>query len=101
MKFERRKNVQYRNELKHLITSADRAAICAVMKTVAHLDPHAGEKGYYSIRSLYFDSIADKALREKQDGVNRREKFRIRYYDGNTSVIHLEKKVKKTYKKLN
>ncbi|MBR4290162.1 MAG: polyphosphate polymerase domain-containing protein [Oscillospiraceae bacterium] len=87
--------MQYRNELKHLITSADRAAICAVMKTVAHLDPHAGEKGYYSIRSLYFDSIADKALREKQDGVNRREKFRIRYYDGNTSVIHLEKKVKR------
>lgn len=87
--------MQYRNEIKHLITSADRAAICAVMKVVAQLDPHAQAKGYYTIRSLYFDNMADKALREKLDGVNEREKFRIRYYDGDTSVIHLEKKVKR------
>ena len=65
------------------------------MKTVAKLDPHAQAKGYYTIRSLYFDNMADKALREKLDGVNEREKFRIRYYDGDTSVIHLEKKVKR------
>ena len=87
--------MQYRNELKHLITPGDRAAICASMKTVAKLDPHARDKGYYTIRSLYFDNIADRALREKLDGVNEREKFRIRYYDGDTSVIHLEKKVKR------
>ena len=60
--------MQYRNELKHLITPGDRAAICAVMKTVAQLDPHAQAKGYYTIRSLYFDNMADKALREKLDG---------------------------------
>lgn len=87
--------MQYRNELKHLITPGDRAAICAVMRTVAQLDPHAQSKGFYTIRSLYFDSLSDKALREKLDGVSEREKFRIRYYDGNTDVIHLEKKVKK------
>lgn len=87
--------MQYRNEVKHLIRAGDRAAICAVMKTVAQLDPHAQANGYYTIRSLYFDNIADKALREKLDRVNEREKFRIRYYDGNTSVIHLEKKVKR------
>ncbi|MBQ8555662.1 MAG: polyphosphate polymerase domain-containing protein [Clostridia bacterium] len=86
--------MQYRNEIKHLITPADRAAICASMRVVARLDPHAGDKGYYKIRSLYFDNLADKALREKLDGVNEREKFRIRYYDGDTSRIHLEKKVK-------
>lgn len=87
--------MQYRNEVKHLITPGDRAALCAVMKTVAQLDPHAQAKGHYTIRSLYFDNLSDKALREKLDGVNEREKFRIRYYDGNTSVIHLEKKVKR------
>lgn len=87
--------MQYRNELKHLITPGDRAAICATMKAVARLDPHAGAKGYYTIRSLYFDNISDKALREKIDGVNEREKFRIRYYNGDTSLIHLEKKVKR------
>ena len=87
--------MQYRNEIKHLINAGDRAAICAAMKAVAKLDPHAQKKGYYTIRSLYFDNLADKALREKLDGVNEREKFRIRYYDGDTSVIHLEKKVKR------
>ena len=87
--------MQYRNEVKHLINAGDRAAICASMRAVAKLDPHAREKGYYTIRSLYFDNLSDKALREKLDGVNLREKFRIRYYDGNTSVIHLEKKVKR------
>ena len=85
----------YRSEIKHMIDAGDKAAICANLRAVAHLDPHAGERGYYQIRSLYFDNIADKALREKIDGVSEREKFRIRYYDGNTSVIHLEKKVKR------
>ena len=86
--------MQYRNEIKHIITPADRAMICASMRAVAKLDPHAQEKGRYTVRSLYFDTLDDKALREKIDGVNQREKFRIRYYDGDPSVIHLEKKVK-------
>ena len=85
----------YRNELKHVISAADRAAICANLRAVARLDEYAREKGRYHVRSLYFDNIADRALREKIDGVNEREKFRIRYYNGDTSVIHLEKKVKK------
>ena len=34
------------------------------------------------------------ALMEKINGVNIREKFRIRYYNHDTSVIHLEKKSK-------
>lgn len=65
------------------------------MRVVAQLDSHVGAQGDYLIRSLYFDNLADKALREKIDGVNEREKFRIRYYNGDTSFIHLEKKVKR------
>ena len=86
--------MQYRNELKHVITMADRVSICANMRAVAKLDPHAKDKGSYHIRSLYFDNLYDKALREKLDGVSQREKFRIRYYNGDPSLIHLEKKVK-------
>lgn len=85
----------YRNELKHVIDAGDKAAICANLRAVAKPDMHVGPSGCYQIRSLYFDSITDKALREKIDGVNEREKFRIRYYDGDTSLIHLEKKVKR------
>ena len=43
-------------------------------------DPHAGADGTYRVTSLYFDTPYDSALREKLDGVNRREKFRLRYY---------------------
>lgn len=85
----------YRNEIKHVINAGDKAAICASMRAIAKLDPHAGPNGSYAIRSLYFDNLADCALREKLDGVNEREKFRIRYYNGDSSVIHLEKKVKR------
>ena len=85
----------YRNELKHVIDAGDKAAICANMRAVAKPDPHAGPDGRYLIRSLYFDNIRDRALREKLDGVNEREKFRIRYYNGDPSVMHLEKKVKR------
>ena len=43
---------------------------------------------------MYFDTAQDKALKEKINGLNIREKFRIRYYNNDTSVIHLEKKSK-------
>lgn len=84
----------YRNEVKHIINPADKATLCARLRVVARPDPHAGPGGQYTIRSLYFDNLYDKALREKLDGVNHREKFRIRYYNGDPSLIHLEKKEK-------
>ena len=83
--------VQYRHEWKHEIAFADLLAIRQRLRAVAVPDPHA-QDGKYLIRSLYFDNPDDKALREKVDGVNRREKFRIRYYNGDLSLIHLEKK---------
>ena len=83
----------YRHEWKHEINRADLFAIRARLCAVALSDPHA-TGGKYFIRSLYFDNLSDKALREKIDGVNMREKFRIRYYNGDTSLIRLEKKSK-------
>lgn len=74
---------------------ADLLCIRQRLRAVAEPDPHA-ENGKYLIRSLYFDNSRDKALREKIDGVNLREKFRIRYYNGDPSVIHLEKKSKRS-----
>lgn len=63
------------------------------LEAVMQRDSHAVD-GKYEIRSLYFDTPSDRALREKLDGVNRREKFRIRLYNYDTSVIFLEKKSK-------
>ena len=58
------------------------------------LDKHAGENGQYTIRSVYFDDLKDSALFEKIAGVHHREKFRIRFYNGDTSFISIEKKMK-------
>lgn len=85
---------QYRHEWKHEISFSDRLALQARLGAVCRPDPHA-PGGLYQIRSLYFDTPADRALREKLDGVSRREKFRIRYYNLDASLIHLEKKSKR------
>jgi len=85
--------LDFRHEWKHEINLSDMITIRQRLRAVAKLDVHAVD-GSYFIRSLYFDNPADKALREKIDGVNCREKFRIRYYDHDPSLIHLEKKSK-------
>lgn len=85
----------YRHEIKHIISPADAASIRVNLSAVAKLDPHAAEKGFYRIRSLYFDDPLDTALHEKLDGVNERRKFRIRYYDDDLSYIMLECKMKR------
>ena len=85
--------MDYRHEWKHEINVSDMIALRQRLRAVASADAHT-INGRYQIRSLYFDDPADTALREKLDGVSRREKFRIRYYNQDTSVIHLEKKSK-------
>ena len=85
--------MKLRHEWKHEISYADMLVLRQRLSAVAKRDEHA-VNGKYFIRSLYFDNLSDKALREKLDGISRREKFRIRYYNGDTSVIHLEKKSK-------
>ena len=86
--------IHYRHEWKHELNYLDLLTIRQRLRAVMEPDPHA-VGGKYLIRSLYFDNPDDKALREKVDGVNMREKFRIRYYNGDPSVIHLEKKSKR------
>lgn len=83
--------MNFRHEWKHEINASDFITVTRRLEAVAKPDVHA-EGGYYKIRSLYFDNLSDKALREKIDGVNMREKFRIRYYNEDVSYIRLEKK---------
>ena len=85
--------VKYRHEWKFEISRFDMYSLRQTLSAVCRRDDHAID-GKYIIRSLYFDDIHDKALNEKINGVNKREKFRIRYYNFDTSVIHLEKKCK-------
>ena len=83
----------YRHEWKIELSPLDLLILRQRLRRVLQPDAHAVD-GRYLIRSLYFDTPEDRALREKLDGVSRREKFRIRYYNGDVSCIHLEKKSK-------
>lgn len=87
------RDIKFRHEWKHEISYMDYIAVRQRLQAVCTLDSHATD-GKYKIRSLYFDNADDKALLEKLNGISRREKFRIRYYDDNTNYIQLEKKSK-------
>jgi len=84
----------YRHEIKHEITRADMQVIRSRMRAIGRIDPNTID-GKYHIRSLYFDTLGDDALRAKLDGLAIRDKFRIRCYNKSTDFIKLEKKSKR------
>lgn len=85
--------MQFRHEWKHEISYIDMLSLRSRLSAVMQPDSHA-VNGRYKIRSLYFDNFRDKALLEKMNGVNIREKFRVRYYNDDLSFLLLEKKSK-------
>ena len=84
----------FRHEYKFRLSQGEYFGLRSRLRAILPHDPHAGPAGEYAIRSVYFDNSNDKALREKLDGTDRREKFRIRWYNGDLSYIVLEKKEK-------
>lgn len=83
---------QYRHELKFLCGEGQLRLLEERIRHICPPDSHAGEDGRYAIRSLYFDTCDDRCFYENEAGVDHREKYRIRIYNGNTDVIHLERK---------
>lgn len=94
------KNEKYRHELKYEITSAQMLMLKNRINHLIPADPHVGPTGAYTIRSLYFDDMYDRCLRENEDGTDPREKFRIRIYNHSTAKITLECKRKERGKTL-
>ena len=86
--------VRWRHEYKHQISHGEDLVLSQRLRTLFPRDAHAGPDGCYRVTSLYFDTPYDTALREKLDGADRREKFRLRYYGSDTGLIRLEKKSK-------
>lgn len=83
-----------RHELKHSICPGEDLVLTSRLRKLFPHDKNADSHGCYRVSSLYFDTPYDKALRQKLDGVNCREKFRLRYYGEDLSFIRLEKKYK-------
>lgn len=65
------------------------------MEAALRSDVNEGGSDGYRISSLYFDDIRDSCLQDTVDGVNWRNKYRIRIYNDSLDVIKLEVKSKK------
>lgn len=86
--------IKYRNELKYLCSEQQLKLLEMRIRHLCTPDVHADAGGCYTVRSVYFDDYQDTCYYENEDGVNHREKFRIRLYDGSPEVITLECKQK-------
>lgn len=95
MTTDKGKKLKYRHELKHCITPGEDVILSSRLRKLFPHDKNANRRGSYCVCSLYFDTPFDTALREKINGVNCREKFRLRHYNGNLDFIRLEKKSKR------
>ena len=84
----------FRFENKYLINSLQIEELKHRLAPVVSLDPILSGRKFYSIRSLYFDDNYDTCLNQVINGVSKRVKYRIRFYNFNEKYIILEKKYK-------
>ena len=87
--------VRLRHEWKHQISLPEDFVLSGQLRRLFPHDNYAGRDGSYRVTSLYFDTLYDAALREKLDGTDCREKFRLRYYGEHPAWLKLEKKFKR------
>ena len=83
-----------RTEQKYYLHLHDYLSLKNTLSNALELDKHSIDDEGYNIRSLYFDDPLRSALITKNDGVFRREKYRIRMYNDSNETINLERKSK-------
>ena len=88
-------NTRYRHEFKYVEPEVRLYPMELRLDSFMDKDRHAGDKGFYSIRSLYFDDYLDSYLEDNICGTDEREKWRIRVYDRSSAFISLERKMRK------
>lgn len=86
--------IQFRHEYKYPLTHGQVLMEEARINSIMSKDAHVGKAGYYNIRSLYFDDYENSCYMDNENGVDDREKYRIRIYDHSAELIHLEIKRK-------
>jgi hypothetical protein len=83
---------KFRHELKYYITEQDYHILRNKLGLILKQDSNSIDQRGYLISSLYFDNVYDHDLIQKNHGIFRRKKFRIRIYNHSDEVIKLEKK---------
>lgn len=93
------KTDNFRHEFKYRCDVRDIEVLKNRLKGLLKLDSHA-QNGIYEIRSIYFDNCYGRCFFENENGVDCREKFRIRAYNRDPRRISLECKRKERGKTL-
>jgi hypothetical protein len=83
-----------RVELKYRINPADYEILRARLRAIMEPDPHTAPLPWYTVRSVYFDNAEDDVLNSKVNGERVRRLYRIRAYNGGSSPLYLERKIK-------
>ena len=94
------KNDKYRHEFKYPVSVNEFEMIKNRIHPLMELDANVGSEGRYNISSLYFDDLFDSCFYDNENGLDPREKFRIRIYNHDISRISLECKRKERGKTL-
>jgi hypothetical protein len=87
----------YRNELKFLINVHQKKVMANKLSKICQRDLFSDADGGYLVSSLYFDDYNQSAIFDKLSGIRDRKKFRVRVYNHQSSVIKLERKIKRGY----
>lgn len=86
--------MNYRHEYKYPLSNGQMMIENAKISALALKDVYTGDKGFYNIRSLYFDDYENSCYLDNENGVDQREKYRIRIYNHSADRITLECKRK-------
>lgn len=84
----------FRHEYKYLCDKTQNIVLKMRAKGLLQEDKYTGNKEYYYVRSLYFDTMDNQCYLENESGNDKRNKYRIRIYNGNCEKIVLERKSK-------
>ena len=90
----------YRHEFKYEINANQLELLKFRLPQVMDYDANSSFEMGYVIRSLYFDDYRNSCYYDNENGIDPREKFRIRLYNGSSDVIKLECKRKERGKTL-
>lgn len=85
----------YRVENKYNCSESELRILQNRLEGVLQADSNENHPQGYSIISLYFDDLQDTCLHDTEDGVELRDKYRIRIYNNSLETIKLEVKSKK------
>jgi len=85
----------YRNELKYFINAHQKDMMANKLSNICQRDSFSDAEGGYFVSSLYFDDYNQSAFFDKLSGVRDRKKFRVRVYNYQSTVIKLERKIKR------